>query len=49
MEVLKNSEFSENNYQCSLCQLRFKSFGKMQEHILKDHLLKFKNIQMSLP
>jgi len=49
MEVLKNSEFPNNNYRCSLCKLRFRSFGKMQEHMLKDHLLKAKNVQISLP
>jgi len=48
MEVLKDSEFSNNNYQCSLCKLRFRSFGKMQEHTLKDHLLKTKNEQIFL-
>lgn len=26
-------------YECSLCKVDYKSFGKMQEHMLKDHLL----------
>lgn len=51
MEVLKNVENSNDNYQyhCSLCSNRFKSFGKMQEHMLKDHLPKVENATTSLP
>lgn len=39
---LERPELSISNYECSLCKLDFKSFGKMQEHMLKDHLLNVK-------
>jgi hypothetical protein len=48
MKVLENSEMHNSRYECSLCNVSFKSFGKMQEHILKDHLLNVKNPQISL-
>lgn len=32
-------------YECSLCKVDYKSFGKMQEHMLKDHLLNVKDPQ----
>ncbi len=49
MKVLDNSELSNLRYECSLCKLGFKSLGKMQKHMLKDHLLSVKNPQISLP
>lgn len=49
MKVLKRSELSTSKYECSLCKVHFKSFGKMQDHMLKDHLLNVKNPQISLP
>ena len=49
MKVLKNSELSNLRYECSFCKVDFKSFGKMQEHMLKNHLLNVKNPQISQP
>lgn len=49
MEVIKSSKPYISNYQCSLCRLYFKSFGEMQKHLLKDHLLRTKNVKISLP
>lgn len=49
MKVLKNSELSKLRYERSFCKVDFKSFGKMQEHMLRDHLLNVKNPQISLP
>jgi hypothetical protein len=43
MEVLKNLELTDSNYRCSLCKTEFKSLGKMQDHMLKAHLLNLKN------
>ena len=48
MEVIKSSK-DVNNYQCSLCRHYFKSFGEMQKHLLKAHLLRAKNVRISLP
>jgi hypothetical protein len=47
MEVLKRSEPFIKNYQCSLCRLYFKSLGEMQKHMLKSHMLKLDNLQVS--
>lgn len=49
MSGLKNYESFISKYKCSLCKVGFKSFGKMQEHMLKDHLLNLKNPQVSFP
>ena len=49
MKGLKNSELSNLRYECSFCKVDFKNFGKMQEHMLKDHLLNVKNPQIFLP
>lgn len=49
MKGLKKSELLDSKYECSLCKVGFNSFGKMQEHMLKDHLLNLKNPQVSLP
>lgn len=49
MIVLKNYELSDLRYECSFCKVDFKSFGKVQEHMLRDHLLNLKNPQDSLP
>ncbi len=49
MKVLKNSELFNLAYECSFCKVDFKSFGKMQEHMLRDHFLNVKNPQISLP
>ena len=49
MEVVKSSNAHIKNYQCSLCTFCFKSFGEMQKHLLKDHLLRTKNVRISLP
>ncbi len=49
MEVINSSIPYTSNYQCSLCRLYFKSFGEMQKHLLKDHLLRTKNVRISLP
>ncbi len=40
MKVLKNSELFNLAYECSFCKVDFKSFGKMQEHMLRDHFPK---------
>lgn len=45
MELVNKSELLDSIYECSLCKVGYKSFGKMQEHILKDHLLNVKNPQ----
>ena len=49
MKDLTKSKLLNSKYECSLCNFVFKSFGKMQEHMLKDHLLNMKNPQISLP
>ena len=49
MKDLIKSELLNSKYECSLCKSGFKSFGKMQEHMLKDHLVNLKNPQFSLP
>lgn len=48
MKGLKKSELLNSKYKCSLCKFSFSSLGKMQEHMLKDHLLNLKNPQISL-
>jgi hypothetical protein len=48
MKALKGAEFLDSKYECSLCKVSFKSFGKMQEHLLRDHLLSIKDPQISL-
>ena len=47
MEVLKQSKSLIENYQCSLCRLYFKSLGEMQKHMLKSHMLKLNDLQVS--
>ena len=47
MEVLKKSDLTNSKYRCCLCKTEFKSLGKMQDHMLKDHLLNLKNPQVS--
>lgn len=49
MKDLTKSELLNSGYECSICKFGFMSFGKMQEHILKDHLLNLKNPKISLP
>ncbi len=49
MKVLRNSELFNSTYECSFCKVDFKSFGNMQKHMLRDHLLNGKNPQTSLP
>ena len=49
MEFIKSSRPQINSYQCSLCRFYFKSFGEMQKHLLKNHLLRAKNVRISLP
>jgi hypothetical protein len=49
MKVLKNSELFNLAYKRSFCKVDFKSFRKMQEYMLSDHLLNVKNPQISLP
>jgi len=52
MKLVRKSEFLDSMYSmypCSLCKVGYKSFGKMQEHMLKDHLLNISNPQNSLP
>ena len=42
MKLAKKTEsldLTHSVYECSLCKVDYKSFGKMQEHMLKDHLL----------
>lgn len=48
MKVLKKSELTNSMYRCSLCKVEFKSFGRMQDHMLKAHLLNVKNPEISL-
>lgn len=45
MKLVNKPELLDSIYECSLCKVGYKSFGKMQEHILKDHLLNVKNPQ----
>ena len=45
MKLAEKSESLDSIYECSLCKVGYKSFGKMQEHMLKDHLLNVKNPQ----
>jgi hypothetical protein len=47
MEGLKKLELTNSHYRCSLCKTEFKSLGKMQDHMLKAHLLNLKNLQVS--
>lgn len=44
MKLVKKSEL-DSMYKCSLCNIGHKSLGKMQEHMLKDHLLNVKDPQ----
>lgn len=48
MKVLKKLELTNSKYGCSLCNTEFKSLGKMQDHILRAHLLNLRNPQASL-
>lgn len=48
MRVLKRSELTNSIYRCSLCKAEFKSFGRMQHHMLKTHLLKLENPEVPL-
>ena len=48
MKVLKKLELTSSKYRCSLCKTEFKSIGKMQDHMLKAHLLILRNPQASL-
>jgi len=48
MKVLKKIELTNSTYRCSLCKTEFRSLGKMQDHMLKDHLINLRNPQVSL-
>ena len=48
MKVLKKIELTNSMYRCSLCKIEFNSLGKMQDHMLKGHLINLRNPQVSL-
>ena len=43
MKLVEKSELLDSMYECSVGKVSYKSFGKMQEHMLKDHLLNVRN------
>lgn len=47
MEVVKKLELTNSRYRCSFCKTEFNSLGKMQDHMLKAHLLNLRNPQVS--